>query len=98
MRRDIAAELAYRAYCETEGIPVDERALATRLPEEFFWVGDRMLDNPDEPEQATLTAALAVYAACTRKEPPPASEAWLSAIRKVRETLPKPALSARFSF
>ncbi|MDI1448001.1 hypothetical protein [Polyangium sp. 6x1] len=89
-RKDIAAELAYRAYCETEGIPVDERALATRLPDEFYWVGDRMIDKPEEPERETLAAALAVYAACTRKEPPRPSEAWLAAIRKVREVMPKP--------
>ncbi|MDI1484081.1 hypothetical protein [Polyangium sp. y55x31] len=90
VRKDIAAELAYRAYCETEGIPVDERALATRLPGEFYWVGNRMIEKPEEAEQETLAAVLAVYAACTRKEPPRPSEAWLTAIRKVREVLPKP--------
>lgn len=90
-RRDIAAKLAYRAYCETEGIPVDENALATRrLPDAFYWVGDRMIDRPGEPEHETLAAALAVYAACTRKEPPRPSDHWLAAIRKVREILPKP--------
>ena len=89
-RSEIAAEFAYRAYCETEGIPVDEKALATRLPDAFYWVGDRMIDKPEEPEQETLAAALSVYAACTRKEPPRPSEAWLVAIRKVREVLPKP--------
>ena len=90
VRTRIAAELAYHAYCETEGVPVDESAIENRrLPEEFYWVGDRMIDKPEEPEEETLTAALAVYAACTRKEPPRPSEAWLAAIRKVREILPR---------
>ncbi|MDI3284644.1 hypothetical protein [Polyangium sp. 15x6] len=91
IRTRIAAELAYHAYCETDGVPVDESAIENRrLPEEFYWVGDRMIDHFDEPEQETLAAVLAVHAACTRKAPPRSSEAWLAAIRKVREVLPKP--------
>jgi len=89
-RRDIAAKLAYRAYCETEGIPVDENVLATRLPDEFYFVGDRMIDEFEEPEQETLAAVLAVYARRTGKASPRPSETWLAAIRKVREVLPKP--------
>ncbi|MDC3953179.1 hypothetical protein [Polyangium jinanense] len=89
-RRGIAAKLAYRAYCETEGIPVDEKVLATRLPDEFYFVGDRMIDKFEEPEQETLAAVLAVYVRRTGKPPPRPSEAWLAAIRKVREVLPKP--------